>query len=173
MKKVVALILSAVMLLSVTAFADTALRIAANPSVSGGIVVLQVTVDGKAVDNSTVTVAPEASELVKELTAAIDEAGMTGAFGSILENADEYKLLALQDIDISNANEDLVVDLAVPGVAADNEVVTLLGLVENGNVEWANLEVVSVEDGVLSVALTAELVEAAQGVDTVIAILVK
>ena len=176
MKKVVALVLSMVMLLSVTALADTALRMepkVGGPSVTGGISVLQVTVDGKVVETAPVTVAAEPSQLVKDLTAAISEAGMAGAFGSILENADEYDLFALQDCTADSVNADMVVDLAVPGITADVEVVALLGLVVDGNVEWANVEVVSVGDGVLSIALTEELVAASQGVDAVIAILVK
>ena len=171
MKKVVALFLSAVLLLSVAAFADTALRIV--PSVHGGITVLQVTVDGKAVENAPVTIAAEPSQLVKDLTVAIEEAGMAGAFSSALENADEYKLFSLQDFSVENVNADMVVDIAVPGITADSEVVTLLGLVSEGNVEWAQLEVISVGDGVMSVAVTAELVAAAQSTDAVIAILVK
>ena len=175
MKKVVALVLSMVMLLSVTALADTALRMEpklGGPSVTGGISVLKVTVDGKAVEGeSPVTVVAEPSQLVKDLTAAIGEAGMAGAFGSILENAAEYELFALQDCTAENVNADMVVDLA--GITADVEVVALLGLVVDGNVEWANVEVVSVGDGVLSIALTEEMVAASQGVDTVIAILVK
>ena len=177
MKKVVALVLSMVMLLSVTALADTALRMEpklGGPSVTGGISVLKVTVDGKAVEGeSPVTVVAEPSQLVKDLTAAIGEAGMAGAFGSILENAAEYELFALQGCTAENVNADMVVDLAVPGITADVEVVALLGLVVDGNVEWANVEVVSVGDGVLSIALTEELVAASQGVDAVIAILVK
>ncbi len=172
MKKVVALFLSAVLLLSVTAFADTALRIV--PSVSGGITVLQVTVDGKAVENAPVTIAAEPSQLVKDLTVAIEEAGMAGAFSSALENADEYKLFTLQDFSVENVNADMVVDLAVPGITADSEVVTLLGFVnEEGAVGWDNLEVVSVGDGVMSIALTEKQIADAQDISTVIAILVK
>ncbi len=176
MKKVVALVVSMVMLLSVVALADTGLRMepkAGGPSVTGGISVLKVTIDGKAVETAPVAVAAEPSQLVKDLTAAIGEAGMAGAFGSILENAAEYELFALQDCTAENVNADMVVDLAVPGITADVEVVALLGLVVDGNVEWANVEVVSVGDGVLSIALTEELVAASQGVDAVIAILVK
>ena len=176
MKKVVALVMSMVMLLSVAALADTGLRMepkAGGPSVTGGISVLRVTVDGKAVETAPVAVAAEPSQLVKDLTAAIGEAGMAGAFGSALENAAEYELFALQDFSADSVNADMVVDLAVPGITADVEVVTLLGLVVDGNVEWANVEVVSVGDGVLSIALTEELVAASQGVDAVIAILVK
>ena len=176
MKKVVALVMSMVMLLSVAAMADTAIRMepkVGGPSVTGGISVLQVTVDGKAVETAPVVVAAEPSQLVKDLTAAIGEAGMAGAFGSALENAAEYELFALQDFSADSVNADMVVDLAVPGITADVEVVALLGLVVDGNVEWANVEVVSVGDGVLSIALTEELVAASQGVDAVIAILVK
>ena len=68
----------------------------------------------------------------------------------------------------------MVISLAVAGVKADNEVVVLLGLVAaNQNVTWSNLEVVSVEDGVVSVAVTPEQAEAVNGNDAVVAILVK
>lgn len=172
MKKVVALLLSVVLLLSVTAFADTALRIV--PSVSGGITVLQVTVDGKTVEDAPVTIVAEPSQLVKDLTIAIEETGMAGAFGSALENADEYKLLALQDFSVESVNADMVADLAVPGITAESEVVALLGFVnDEGAVGWDNLEVISVSDGVMSIAVTEKQIADAQDISTVIAILVK
>ena len=67
----------------------------------------------------------------------------------------------------------MVISLAVAGVKADDEVVVLLGLVANDNVSWSNLEVVSVEDGVVSVAVTPEQAEAVNSNDSVVAVLAK
>ena len=172
MKKVVALVLSVVMMLSVAALADTALQIVASPS--GGISVVQVTVDGQAVENpAEVAKVDENSQLVQDLAAAIEEVGMTEAFGSVVENAEEYTLASLADFSVEKADGNMVISLAVAGVKADNEVVVLLGLVANDNVSWSNLEVVSVEDGVVSVAVTPEQAEAVNGNDAVVAVLVK
>ena len=172
MKKVVALVLSVVMMLSVAALADTALRIVASPN--GGISVVQVTVDGQVVENpADVAKVDENSQLVQDLAAAIEEVGMNEAFGSVVENAEEYNLASLADFSVEKADGNLVISLAVAGVKADNEVVVLLGLVANDNVNWSNLEVVSVEDGVVSVAVTPEQAEAVNSNDAVVAILVK
>ena len=172
MKKVVALVLSVVMMLSVAALADTALRIVASPN--GGISVVQVTVDGQVVENpADVAKVDENSQLVQDLAAAIEEVGMNEAFGSVVENAAEYNLASLADFSVETADGNLVISLAVAGVKADNEVVVLLGLVANDNVNWSNLEVVSVEDGVVSVAVTPEQAEAVNSNDAVVAILVK
>ena len=172
MKKVVALVLSVVMMLSVAALADTALRIVASPN--GGISVVQVTVDGQVVENpAEVAKVDENSQLVQDLAAAIEEVGMNEAFGSVVENAEEYNLASLADFSVEKADGNLVISLAVAGVKADNEVVVLLGLVANDNVSWSNLEVVSVEDGVVSVAVTPEQAEAVNGNDAVVAVLVK
>ena len=172
MKKVVALVLSVVMMLSVAALADTALRIVASPN--GGISVVQVTVDGKVVENpAEVAKVDENSQLVQDLAAAIEEVGMNEAFGSVVENAEEYNLASLADFSVEKADGNMVITLAVAGVKADNEVVVLLGLVANDNVSWSNLEVVSVEDGVVSVAVTPEQAEAVNGNDAVVAVLVK
>ena len=172
MKKVVALVLSVVMMLSVAALADTALRIVASPN--GGISVVQVTVDGQVVENPTeVAKVDENSQLVQDLAAAIEEVGMNEAFGSVVENPEEYNLASLADFSVEKADGNLVISLAVAGVKADNEVVVLLGLVANDNVSWSNLEVVSVEDGVVTVAVTPEQAEAVNGNDAVIAVLVK
>ena len=172
MKKVVALVLSVVMMLSVAALADTALRIVASPN--GGISVVQVTVDGQVVENpAEVAKVDENSQLVQDLAAAIEEVGMTEAFGSVVENAEEYTLASLADFSVEKADGNMVISLAVAGVKADNEVVVLLGLVANDNVSWSNLEVVSVEDGVVSVAVTPEQAEAVNGNDAVVAVLVK
>lgn len=172
MKKVVALVLSVVMMLSVAALADTALRIVASPN--GGISVVQVTVDGQVVENpADVAKVDENSQLVQDLAAAIEEVGMNEAFGSVVENPEEYNLASLADFSVEKADGNLVISLAVAGVKADNEVVVLLGLVANDNVNWSNLEVVSVEDGVVSVAVTPEQAEAVNSNDAVVAILVK
>jgi hypothetical protein len=173
MKKVVALVLSVVMMLSVAALADTALRIVASPN--GGISVVQVTVDGQVVENPTeVAKVDENSQLVQDLAAAIEEVGMNEAFGSVVENPEEYNLASLADFSVEKVDGNLVISLAVAGVKADNEVVVLLGLVAaNQNVTWSNLEVVSVEDGVVSVAVTPEQAEAVSGNDAVVAVLVK
>ena len=172
MKKVVALVLSVVMMLSVAALADTALRIVASPN--GGISVVQVTVDGQVVENpADVAKVDENSQLVQDLAAAIEEVGMNEAFGSVVENPEEYNLASLADFSVEKVDGNLVISLAVAGVKADNEVVVLLGLVANDNVSWSNLEVVSVEDGVVSVAVTPEQAEAVNGNDAVIAVLVK
>ena len=172
MKKVVALVLSVVMMLSVAAIADTALRIVASPN--GGISVVQVTVDGQVVENpADVAKVDENSQLVQDLAAAIEEVGMNEAFGSVVENPEEYNLASLADFSVEKADGNMVISLAVAGVKADNEVVVLLGLVANDNVNWSNLEVVSVEDGVVSVAVTPEQAEAVNSNDAVVAILVK
>ena len=172
MKKVVALVLSVVMMLSVAALADTALRIVASPN--GGISVVQVTVDGQVVENpAEVAKVDENSQLVQDLVAAIEEVGMNEAFGSVVENPEEYNLASLADFSVEKVDGNLVISLAVAGVKADNEVVVLLGLVANDNVNWSNLEVVSVEDGVVSVAVTPEQAEAVNGNDAVVAVLVK
>ena len=172
MKKVVALVLSVVMMLSVAALADTALRIVASPN--GGISVVQVTVDGQAVENpAEVAKVDENSQLVQDLAAAIEEVGMNEAFGRVVENPEEYNLASLADFSVEKADGNLVISLAVAGVKADNEVVVLLGLVANDNVSWSNLEVVSVEDGVVSVAVTPEQAEAVNSNDAVVAVLVK
>ena len=172
MKKVVALVLSVVMMLSVAALADTALRIVASPN--GGISVVQVTVDGQVVENpADVAKVDENSQLVQDLAAAIEEVGMNEAFGSVVENPEEYNLASLADFSVEKVDGNLVISLAVAGVKADNEVVVLLGLVANDNVNWSNLEVVSVEDGVVSVAVTPEQAEAVNGNDAVVAVLVK
>ena len=172
MKKVVALVLSVVMMLSVAALADTALRVVASPS--GGISVMLVTVDGQPVENpAEVAKVDENSQLVQDLAAAIEEVGMKEAFGSVVENAEEYNLASLADFSVEKADGNLVISLAVAGVKADNEVIVLLGLVANDNVSWSNLEVVSVEDGVVSVAVTPEQAEAVNGNDAVVAVLVK
>ena len=172
MKKVVALVLSVVMMLSVAALADTALRIVASPN--GGISVVQVTVDGQVVENpADVAKVDENSQLVQDLAAAIEEVGMNEAFGSVVENPEEYNLASLADFSVEKVDGNLVISLAVAGVKADNEVVVLLGLVANDNVNWSNLEVVSVEDGVVSVAVTPEQAEAVNSNDAVVAILVK
>ncbi len=172
MKKVVALVLSVVMMLSVAALADTALRIVASPN--GGISVVQVTVDGQVVENpAEVAKVDENSQLVQDLAAAIEEVGMNEAFGSVVENPEEYNLASLADFSVEKVDGNLVISLAVAGVKADNEVVVLLGLVANDNVSWSNLEVVSVEDGVVSVAVTPEQAEAVNSNDAVVAILVK
>ena len=172
MKKVVALILSVVMMLSVAALADTALRIVSSPN--GGISVVQVTVDGQVVENpAEVAKVDENSQLVQDLAAAIEEVGMNEAFGSVVENPEEYNLASLADFSVEKVDGNLVISLAVAGVKADNEVVVLLGLVANDNVSWSNLEVVSVEDGVVSVAVTPEQAEAVNSNDAVVAVLVK
>ena len=172
MKKVVALVLSVVMMLSVAALADTALRIVASPN--GGISVVQVTVDGQVVENpADVAKVDENSQLVQDLAAAIEEVGMNEAFGSVVENPEEYNLASLADFSVEKVDGNLVISLAVAGVKADNEVVVLLGLVANDNVSWSNLEVVSVEDGVVSVAVTPEQAEAVNSNDAVVAVLVK
>lgn len=172
MKKVVALVLSVVMMLSVMALADTGLRIVQSPN--GGISVMQVTVDGKPVENpAEVAKVDENSDLVKNLAAAIEEVGMSEAFGSVLENPADYNLLSLADFSVEKADANMVISLAVAGVKADDEVVVLLGLVDNDNVSWSNLEVVSVEDGVVSVAVTPEQAEAVNSNDSVVAVLAK
>ena len=162
MKKVVALFLSAVMLLSAAAFAE-------NKSVTPGISVISVDPEDAVVtiDNS--------SDLSKAIAEAINEVGMNEAFSAVdaIENPEDYNFLALAEISFDNAENGLVMVLSVPGVKADDEVVVLLGVIVESNVKWTPLEVVSVEEGVVTVAVTAEQAASVQNGSAVIAVLTK
>lgn len=160
MKKVVALILSAIMLLSVAALAEA-------PKSVTPFSVISTEPAEAGVDVKTDT------DLVKALTDAIADAGMNEAFGAVVENPEEYSLAALGEISCEQAGEGFIVRLAVPAVTADNEVVVLLGVLVGSNVEWDMLEVVSVEDGVVTVRVTAEQAADIQSGAAVIAVLVK
>ena len=159
MKKVFALVLAAVMLMSVAAMATDS--VVAAPTVLS-------------VDPDTVTATVDASsEAVKTIASGIEEVGMEEAFGSVLENAADYNCAALVEVSLEGAEGAVVVSLSVPGVTADSEVVVMLGLFDGENVEWSEVEVVSVEDGVVTVSFTAEQVAAIAAGTAVIAILTK
>lgn len=161
MKKVVALVLSVVMMLSVVAFAAETNSVVNEPAVlSVEPADAEVGLDAK-------------SELAQSIVEAISEVGMNEAFGSVLDNPEEYNLLSLSEFKVANADEGLVIRIAVPGVKADDEVVVLLGIVANDNVNWDSLEVVSVEDGVVTVSVTAEQASAVNSNSAVLAVLVK
>ena len=159
MKKVFALVLAAVMMLSVAALAEV-------PSVPAGPAVISV-------EPATVDVAVPVSETSQSIAAAIEEAGMD-AFG--FEGASDYSCLFITDITVAgfdSADGTVTIQLSVPGVAADNEVVVMLGAVEGDNVAWTNVEVVAVEEGIVTIALDADMAAAVQAGTAVLAILVK
>ena len=163
MKKVVALFLSVVMLLSAAAFAE-------NKSIPGpGIKVISVEPE-----DAEVTINND-SDLAKAIISAIEEVGMNEAFSAVdaIENPEDYNFVDLAEISFANADNGLVMVLSVPGVKADDEVAVLLGVVVESNVKWASLEVVSVEQDVVTVAVTPEQVASVQDGSAVIAVLTK
>ena len=161
MKKVVALVLSLVMLLSVSALAESP----KSPQAPIEVISSEPAEAGAAVDCG--------SDLVKALTEAIADAGMTEAFGGVIENAEEFTLLGLGEFTMTNVGDTVVIRLSVKGVKADNEVNVLLGIIVGSNVEWSVLEVVSVEDGVVTIAVTPDQAADIQAGTAVIAVLVK
>ena len=161
MKKVFALVLAAVMLMSVAAMAE---GVASKPGVPTVV----------SVDPDTVNAAVDAnSDAVKTIADGIQEVGMEEAFSSVLDNAADYDCAALVEVSLDGAEGAVVLGLSVPGVTADSEVAVMLGLFDGENVEWSEVEVVSVEDGVVTVSFTAEQVAAIAAGTAVIAILTK
>ena len=162
MKKVVALFLSAIMLLSAVAFAESKSPVPGITVISVDPAESQVIIDNN-------------SEIAKAIIEAIGGVGMTEAFSAVeaIDNPEDYKLLGLAEISFANADNGLVMVLSVPGVKANDEVVVLLGVIVESNVKWASLEVVSVEEGVVTVAVTPEQVASVQGGSAVIAVLTK
>ena len=162
MKKVVALFLSAIMLLSAVAFAESKSPVPGITVISVDPAESQVIIDNN-------------SEIAKAIIEAIGGVGMTEAFSAVeaIDNPEDYKLLGLAEISFANADNGLVMVLSVPGVKANDEVVVLLGVIVESNVKWASLEVVSVEEGVVTVAVTAEQAASVQNGSAVIAVLTK
>ena len=161
MKKVFALVLAVAMLMSV------ALAEIPSPPVFSVI----------SVDPDTVTVGVDAdSETAKQLVTDIEAVGMDEAFGSVLDVPVEHTLVALADITMSgfeDADGQVTVKIFVPGVTSESDVKVLLGLLDAEVVNWEALEVVGVEDGIVTIVITADQADAVQAGSAVIAVLAK
>ncbi len=160
MKKVFALVLSVVMLFSVAALAS---------SPDNDFKVLDYEAEGLVlrIDPDTL--------LCQQIASAIETVGMSEAFSKV-ENADEFAVAALGELIVSGADElvdKVFVRLFVPGLLAAQEANVQLGIVVDGNVTWEAVEVVSVEDDVLTVAFTPEQLQDAQANPSVVAVLTK
>ena len=104
---------------------------------------------------------------VVDVLDAILDVGMAGAFGSVLQEPENYIFRALVEFTFSrtDAGSGLRSKLFIPGVRCDDEAAVFVGLVFGSSVEWTGSDILSVEEGMISVCMSEWLLTQAAGAD--------
>ena len=115
------------------------------------------------------------TELIEALAGAIGAVGSEEAFRGILDRPEDYCLLYLCEItQNSGTDEDgFTLRLYAPGVRNGDEIAMLLGTVKASNVQWSFMDVLSLEDELITVFVNAEQAETIRSDSAVLAILVR
>ena len=170
MKKLFALMLALVMMMSVVAVAEEAV-----PSPKAGAAIGSFTPDGIVPG----VVNAEDDEALQKLVTAVEEAGDNDTvFGSSgVEGLSQYVLVELVGLTLDNYDESMgEVTLNISFASAftqDMELLALLGLINGNEVTWQSVQFATEADGSLTITLTPEQAKDVAEGTAVLAILQK
>ena len=168
MKKLFALVLAACLMLSAVAFATG--------SKTSDDLTDVVDVETEVETEDTIDVELAMSEEAEAVLGKIAEQGVEETFGEALEDANDWTLTELVEIEIEGYEEEdgsLTVTLAFPTVSASVETIAMLGIQGEEEIAWTRLPSSVTEDGRITVTFTPEQAKQIADGTAFIAILTK